>query len=135
MVGSFTLDLDRTAEPGRVYWYRLAWSTAVEEGRSAPIEARVAEIERVGLRAIGPNPTRGDVEIQYALGTRSSVDLTIHDVMGREVASLASGPQAGGVHIVHWASTQSGRRVRPGVYFVRLRWTGGQESRRVIVRP
>src|SRR5262249_23265165 len=47
-----------------------------------------------------PNPFRGRTEIGFSLAERSQVRLTVYDVAGREVASLADGEWEPGPHSV-----------------------------------
>jgi hypothetical protein len=136
MDGAVTVDWDRSAEPGRRYWYRLAWSTA--DGRttsSSPIAIDLASLaSSLALRVIGPNPASGPVAIEYVLPRSTAIDLTIHDLMGREVARLASGGQSMGLHVALWTGNVRGSRARPGLYFVRLTSSEDQQSRRVLLR-
>ena len=86
------------------------------------------------LRSVGPNPSDGAVTIEYALPRSAPIDLTVHDLMGREMARLATGVQTQGLHIATWLGEARGRRVSPGVYFARLTWADGRQSRRVLLR-
>lgn len=63
-----------------------------------------------------PNPFNPETVIPYALPVRAEVSLRVFDILGREVAELASGIQEPGVHAVTWnAATASS-----GLYFYRL---------------
>jgi parallel beta helix pectate lyase-like protein len=136
MDGSVATDWDRAAEPGRRYWYRLAWTTA--DGRttySSPIVIDLASpATSLALRVIGPNPASGPVAIEYVLPRATVIDLSVHDVLGREVARLASGAQSQGLHVAQWTGNVGRRRAPPGLYFVRLRSSDGQQSRRILLR-
>ena len=69
-----------------------------------------------------PNPFRADTQIRYRLREPGHVRLAVYDVLGREVARLADGPQRAGEH----AATFSGADARAGVYLYRL--TVGERS-------
>jgi cytochrome c peroxidase len=87
------------------------------------------------VRAIRPNPSSSDTEIQFTLEQRSPVDVTVYDVQGREVAVLARNQMfEAGEHRVLWQKqTHSTGKIAPGLYFVRLRANTG-EWRRPLVR-
>ena len=83
------------------------------------------------------NPYVRGGEILLETGRASTLDVAIHDALGRRVASLASAAAASGTARLAWAGrTGSGERVQPGVYFLRAR-IGGYESARkfVLVEP
>jgi flagellar hook capping protein FlgD len=61
------------------------------------------------------------------------VDLTIHDITGRRVVTLARGVRAAGEHEARWSGTGAdGSRSAPGVYFARLSAGGAVASLRVL---
>lgn len=131
------VDWDRGAQPSHRYWYRLAWTRPDREaGHSSPIEVVTgSNPSAFTLRALGPNPTNGPITMEYSLPRSASIELTIHDLMGREVARLASGVQPSGLHATRWTGeVQGGGQAGPGIYFVRLRHPDGQESRRILLR-
>jgi len=86
------------------------------------------------VRVIGSNPTAGPVAIEYALPRPAAIELTIHDLMGREVARLATGVQTEGAHTARWMGDVRGGPAGTGVYFVRLAWPEGRQTRRILLR-
>jgi len=85
------------------------------------------------LRAVRPNPTRGEVSITFELTRSSEVGLAIFDVQGRLVRRLVAGKHAPGVHQTTWDGAGSHGRVAAGVYFMRIRAGDVTESRRLVV--
>ena len=85
--------------------------------------------KRVALRGAAPNPFRSSTEIVYALPQRTDVTLAVYDLMGRRVATLASGPRGTGVHRARLGSTS----LPSGAYVVRLQADGQQKTRRITV--
>ncbi len=80
---------------------------------SAPIEFALAQN--------APNPFRGQTAIRFSLAEQSQVSLSVYDIAGRQVASLAEGDWAPGEHLVVWSGrTTAGSRANGGVYFVRF---------------
>ncbi|MCU0610220.1 MAG: choice-of-anchor D domain-containing protein [Candidatus Eisenbacteria bacterium] len=76
---------------------------------------------RLVLDAPAPNPFRTTTELRFELSQPADITLTVHDLAGRIVAILEQGPQDAGNHTVRWTATEeSGRRVIPGLYTIRL---------------
>ena len=68
-----------------------------------------------------PNPFNPSTTIGYLLPAQSEVTLKVFDIMGREVATLARGPQPAGRYQTVWeGKTNAGIPVATGVYFCRL---------------
>ena len=85
--------------------------------------AAVAEVipEQFALHSAYPNPFNPSTTLRYDLPTGSNVTLTVHDVLGREVAILADGFTAAGSHQTIWyGRNQRGTGVPSGVYIARL---------------
>lgn len=81
-----------------------------------------------------PNPTSGGTLIAWTLERGEHVDLRVYDLVGREVATIASGPMSGGRHALRWdGADANGRKVAPGVYRYRLRTPSFSESRTIVV--
>ncbi|HKV68508.1 MAG TPA: FlgD immunoglobulin-like domain containing protein, partial [Gaiellales bacterium] len=76
---------------------------------------------RVSL-ANRPNPAVGATDIQFSLNTDERIELSIYDLSGRAVRSLAKGTFSAGPNTVHWDGLDSdGRPVAPGIYMARLK--------------
>lgn len=72
-----------------------------------------------------PNPFNPSTTIRYGIPDHTHVNLTIYDVVGREVAWLQNQEQAPGYYQVKWDGVdRSGIRVEAGVYFARLEGGG-----------
>jgi hypothetical protein len=70
-----------------------------------------------------PNPFNPETVIRYSLVVDGYVDLKVYDLLGREVATLASGAQERGEHTAQWNAGD----LPGGVYFYRLKVNGGRE--------
>ncbi len=107
---------------------------------AAPVVAgggpSLADAAEVSLVAPRPNPTTGATRFAFALGAAAHAELTIHDVRGAAVRTLATGPREAGTHTVEWDGRDaSGRDVSPGIYFARLTAAGRTAAQKVqIVR-
>jgi hypothetical protein len=81
-----------------------------------------------------PSPFSGATTITYQLGRAGLVALTILDVSGRAVRTLASGHQEAGKHAVNWDARDShGRLVPYGVYFYRLDTPGLRPVKKAVL--
>lgn len=94
--------------------------TGILDAPQAP-EALPAEFS---LMQNYPNPFNPETNIPFALPVRSQVKLSVFDLLGREVATLADGPFEAGLHTVNWNASE----MSSGVYFYRLDAQGGQQN-------
>jgi hypothetical protein len=92
---------------------------------------------RFALQGPRANPFRGgDTVIGFSLERDRVIELALYDVTGREVRRLAAGLRAAGDHEIRWdGRDETGRKVSPGIYFLRL--SGGRDvlSRKLIISP
>lgn len=87
----------------------------------------------VSLSAIRPNPMRGQASISFTVGQAGPVQMRLFDVSGRLVRVLQEGQLAEGAHEITWdGRNDSGHNVGAGIYFVRLRGGGVEETRRLV---
>jgi hypothetical protein len=66
--------------------------------------------------SIGPNPSRV-ANVRFTLPKQAEVDLSVFDLSGRKVATLAKGSLAANLYEYKWDGAGAGA----GIYFVRLR--------------
>ncbi len=91
-------------------------------------------VREFGLIAVGPNPARGQVVIQYAVAKEAPIDLAVIDLQGRTVAKLANGTFRPGRYDATWnGRLEHGDRVPAAVYFIRFRYPGKNVTRRVAI--
>jgi len=68
-----------------------------------------------------PNPFNPQTFISYRLSEDSRVEISVVDLMGRQVKSLYTGQQFAGSYHVYWnAMGETGSKVPSGVYFIRM---------------
>lgn len=81
------------------------------------------------LEPAWPNPFNASVQIPFSVREGYTVvELTVHDILGRTVRTLTSGPVAAGRHVVRWDGRgEAGEPVGNGAYLVRLR-AGSQRA-------
>jgi glucuronoarabinoxylan endo-1,4-beta-xylanase len=93
--------------------YSLNVITSVESSESLPFT--------FALEQNYPNPFLSSTSISYELNKQTDVQLTIYDVLGREVKKFSVGNQNAGVHGVQWdARNNFGVKLASGVYFYQM---------------
>ena len=81
-----------------------------------------------------PNPTRAGARFQFALTRGGRADVTVVDAAGRVVATPLAAELPAGTYAGGWnGRLRSGGPAPPGVYFLRLRVPGRDETRRIVL--
>ncbi|MCY4673489.1 MAG: T9SS type A sorting domain-containing protein [Bacteroidetes bacterium] len=75
---------------------------------------RPASTASIAAVQVYPNPFRSTVTIDFKLATPGFVQLSVYDLLGREVATLAEGTRNPG----NYLATFDGSRLVPGIYFI-----------------
>jgi hypothetical protein len=134
--GANTFAIDRSGTPGSTYFYRLAgvYRTGGQQ-TFGPISATAgANITEFALKNVAPNPTSGPAVIEYAVPRATEVSVALFDLLGRQVATLASGMHPIGQYQVTWNGDVDGGPAKAGIYFLRMRAPGGVNvTRRLVV--
>jgi hypothetical protein len=88
---------------------------------------------RVVLQRVKPNPFRSGMEVDFTLRAAGAVELSILDLQGRAVRTIASSWLEAGPHSTRWdGRSDDGTECVAGVYFVRLRTEGFAERRAIV---
>jgi hypothetical protein len=127
-----TADLNHDTRPDLLTWY---YGVTVFLNQTSIV---AAPPPRFGLsfEAPRPNPARHEVAFEFSLAEAASATLSIFDLSGRLVTTIASEAQAAGPRRVVWdLRSRTGRRVGAGMYFARLNAGRHQLIRRVEVLP
>jgi hypothetical protein len=87
------------------------------------------------MLAVFPNPMReSGTNVSFDVPGSPALDLSIIDVAGRRVRTLLRSAHSGGAGSATWdACDDSGVRVAPGVYFVRLESAAANATRKIVV--
>ncbi|HEY3216280.1 MAG TPA: FlgD immunoglobulin-like domain containing protein [Candidatus Eisenbacteria bacterium] len=103
----------------------------ISSGTTAVADARPPSLRLTGA----PNPFSASTTIRFdtpAAGGRAALE--VFDAGGRRVTTLVDGFVAGGAHVARWTGTDAmGRRVKAGLYFVRLETAAGVQSLKLMV--
>ncbi len=107
-------------------------SVKIAHSNAVPAPAPVA-----GLRlAAGPNPARGPVALVVASDRAGDQVVEVHDLAGRLVRRLATGPTPAGVRRLAWDGTDArGARVPAGIYLITVTSATRRASARVVLVP
>ncbi len=101
-------------------------TTGIPGGSGVPAE--------VGLERSVPDPFSGRTTVRFGLPRTTLVDLSVYSVEGRAIRRLASGSWTAGTWQIIWDGTDdSGKRVTPGAYFLRLSADGAEVVQRVTL--
>jgi hypothetical protein len=86
------------------------------------------------LSANYPNPFNPNTVIRFGLPKPSEIMLSVYNVLGRRVATLANGHYPAGHHEVVWDGTNLlGVQVASGVYFYRIEAEDFTQSRKMVL--
>lgn len=81
-----------------------------------------------------PNPVRGSADFRFDLPSAARVSITLHDLFGRRVATLAEGEFGAGRHTARWKpGGEADASSAAGVYFARMISAGRSFTRRVVL--
>ncbi|HOC89964.1 MAG TPA: T9SS type A sorting domain-containing protein [bacterium] len=138
-VADTTFQLAKLAANSRFYWRVSAFnafgasefsSTAwFETGVQSRVEDEAALAPcRFELLQNYPNPFNPATTIRFSLAAGGHVELKVHDLLGREMASLLSRTMAAGEHSIHFDASA----LKSGTYLYTLR-TEGFTSARIMV--
>lgn len=79
-----------------------------------------------------PNPFNPTTTITFAVESEQQVTISVFDVEGRRIATLANRTFGAGFHSVKWAGRDdTGRTVPSGTYLVRMETGDGAEARKI----
>jgi hypothetical protein len=135
--GDVTTLVDRDVQMGHTYYYQLVVRT--NEGQQltfGPVIGSLAEaIAKFSLAQVTANPSNSPIQLEFSVPREAPVRVTVLDVSGRVVETLATGTYAPGRYTVTWNWNRKGGASRSGVYFVRYQTPAGDFTRRVVVRP
>jgi hypothetical protein len=84
--------------------------------------------------SIFPNPMLSSGEIRLAIPEAGRVSVKVYDVGGRLVETLMERRLEAGEHSVAWdGANHNGRRVTPGIYFVKLETERGTVTKKMVL--
>ncbi|MBL7046631.1 MAG: PKD domain-containing protein [Candidatus Marinimicrobia bacterium] len=129
--------IDSDVETGETYYYRLSaidfhgneseYSEAVGATVLSTVDESGIPLE-FGLRQNYPNPFNPITHLRYDLPEQAFVNLTIYDLLGRQVTTLVNQVEEAGYRSVTWNATDTnGKIVSAGMYLYIIK-TGDPSS-------
>ena len=119
--------------------YLLAGQQVLDLGDAIPkieLRQRISAPlpHRFSLGQNYPNPFNPGTTIQFSLSRSGEIELTIHNITGQKVATLADGLWEAGTYSVRWDGRDDhGREQASGVYLYRLTNDEQVETRKLIL--
>jgi len=81
-----------------------------------------------------PNPFNPVTSVSYDVPAAAHIRITVHNVLGQQVAVLVDQVKSPGVHTVSWdASDSQGQPVASGVYFYRMQSGAFSATRKMVL--
>jgi len=106
--------------------------TALETILSSSAVAEGTVPSGLAFRSVSPNPFNAKCRLKIAIPHRQPVNLSIYDVKGRKIRTLAAGVLAQGIRTIVWdGKDYAGRPVASGTYVLNLIQGEFADSRRV----
>lgn len=94
----------------------------------------IAPAARMMVSPAAPNPFARETRFTVDLPAAAAVEVAVHDLSGRRVATVFRGPLPAGPHSFEWdGRDDGGGRAAHGVYFLRLAAGGAMVARKVVV--
>ncbi|MEM1127982.1 MAG: S8 family serine peptidase [Bacteroidota bacterium] len=119
---------DRSVPSGR-YQYRLVIEAEFFQYTAAETEVVIPFPDALAVLSSFPNPTSGPATLVFDLPDPTSVELTVFDALGRQVATVLQTSLQAGRHRVE----VDGSRWAPGVYIARLVTREGARTHRLLI--
>ena len=104
-------------------------TSGYREGLNEPEPAPPEQV--LGFDQNFPNPFRGTTTLRYSLPKTMQVRLTVYDMLGREVATLAEGTQDAGTY----TSEFDGADLPAGIYYARIELDHLQFTKKMVRVP
>ena len=89
----------------------------------------ITQPDNFALRQNHPNPFNASTNIGFDLTQPGKVTITVYDLLGRKITTLANGAFSAGPHSVTWNAND----VTSGIYFYRLEAGNKTETRRMVL--
>jgi|GEM_PF-2019620 len=115
---------DSSAEIERAAFVRI--KTTETNGSS---ETDVTIPSDFSLSPAWPNPFNASTRFSYSLTKNQVVNVSVFDVMGRQIQTLEHGKMAAGTHSLNW----NANRLPSGSYYIRVSTAGQVLSQKVVL--
>jgi len=127
--------VDAEVEPSTTYFYEIgAVDGDGQERRRGPVAVTASDAGPPTALAPGhPNPFASHTEIRFTLAHDARAIVTVHDISGWRVATLADDELPAGSHSRSWDGlTRQGLPAAAGIYFVQLQTAELTQTRKIV---
>jgi len=100
-----------------------------ENGGTTGIKSEDSKPMEYSMMQNYPNPFNPSTTIRYALPSSAHVKLTVHDILGREVATLVNEEQSAGWKEVQWNASG----FSSGIYFVKMSAETFSQTKKILL--
>jgi hypothetical protein len=116
-------------------WYIDDLQLVPTTNEAAALDAANDLPVRTAMLGVAPNPSRMEATIRFAIAPGTGgVRVGIHDVSGRRVRSLVDDLSRPGRYDRIWDGRDDrGSPAAAGIYFVRISWRDGSDSRKLLL--
>jgi len=126
-------NIELTLVNGGAWMPMKDFDRAILTGSAKVIAERILP-DKMVLYNASPNPFNPVTEIKFAIPEPAVIDLSVHDLLGRKIATLVSGEFGTGIHRVSWNGRDaSGVEMPTGVYFYRIVTADGESITKSMV--
>jgi len=126
--------VDRTAQKGKIYWYKIEEITV--DGQSfffGPVML-VSPPSDFALAQNYPNPFNPETTINYQVAEESDVIIKIYSLTGREIKTLVNKKLPAASYTAKWDGTDNyGNRVSSGIYLISMKASTFSQMRKMTL--
>lgn len=98
------------------------WGACLVDFTGIQETTSVADMMTTGLVSVSPNPFKHRITIHYLVEKPSSIELTVHNVLGQCITTLEHGFAQAGHQSSYWSGLDDNReKAAPGIYFIRYK--------------
>ena len=128
--------------PNDYYWLQIrtpenpkSVNVHLTEQRYNPLPDRSKAVPPVQMQlSVHPNPFRESAKLNFELSGKGPVSLSVYNIRGQKVATLAEGELPAGKHRLAWnGKDRQGRQAASGLFFIRLEQEGRSVVRKAVL--
>lgn len=128
--------------PNDYYWLQIrtpenpkSVNVHLTEQRYNPLPDRSKAVPPVQMQlSVHPNPFRESAKLDFELSGKGPVSLSVYNIRGQKVATLAEGELPAGKHRLAWnGKDRQGRQAASGLFFIRLEQEGRSVVRKAVL--
>jgi len=124
---SFNIDLEEYTSNHTLSVYPLNYSNLIKEYHFAVLQ--IDNLIKPIIYATYPNPSSDLVRISYYLPKDANINISLHDLLGREIEKLEHSYQIEGNHTFNWDF----EKYSSGEYFINLSTDNSNDTKKIVL--